>query len=284
MQNKSTIKGLLMGLGLVLITSIGAFSQDGMKPDKVLLNDGKILEGQVVERDDSAITFRAEGDTTHTIIALTDITRIDFADGKIWQLSFGTLDKDAEDWQTKMAKYKNKVAVLPFVYEDHFNQHVDENMSLQVQLDCIKDIERVNNFLMLQDLDSVNAKLVQHSIDWRNIKTYLPAEIADVLEVEYVVYGSVTVTPIGKPNPEEDSFGTENQTLETPQGRREGASINEKRFETIVDLNIYNVLGETVYTNAHESFWQTPDAYHINLDYLVNESPMNMHVVKTKAE
>lgn len=245
--------------------------------DKVLMNNGEQLMGTVTVKDDSTYVLRhiMNADTTFMDLAKKDITRIDYADGRMEQLNFGELSEDAETWAEKMARYKGKVAVLPFVYEDSFSKHETDNMSLQTQMDCIKDIEAVNTVLEIQDLDSVNMKLVENNIDWKNIRDYLPAEIADMLEVEYIVYGTVTVTPIGQPNPEEDKFGTENQTLETPQGRREGDTMAPKKFETIVDLNIYNVLGETVYSNAHESFWQTPDAYNMNLKYLVDESPFN---------
>lgn len=263
-----------------LLCFLFSFGQEEMKSDKILLNDGEVLQGEVIKKDDAIVTFKAEGESEKTMIALADITRIDYSDGKVWQINFGQLEEGTIDWNEKMALYKNKVAVLPFVYKDNYNE-VQQNKSLEVQLNCIKDIERVNSNVEVVSLDSVNARLNRKSINWRNIGKYMPAEVADIVQAEYIVYGKVTVTPLGDKEANADSFGTENQTIDTPQGRREGASISPKRFETIVSLNIFNILGETVFSNARESFWQTPDAYHINLDYLVNESPLNMHMIKS---
>ncbi len=269
---------LLVVLTTLFVTeNISAQDSSETPMDKVLMNDGQQKVGQITMTNDTTVMLCqiVNQDTTFLSLHKNEITRIDYADGRMEQLSFGELSEDAVNWKEKIAKYKNKVAVLPFVYEDSFSKHETDNMSLQTQLDCITDIKAVNNVLIIQDMDSVNAKLIENEIDWKNIRNYLPAELADMLEVEYIVYGTVTVTPIGEPNPKEDKFGTENQTLETPQGRREGDTMSPKKFETIVDLNIYDILGETVYSNAHESFWQTPDAYNMNLNYLVEESPFN---------
>lgn len=268
---------------LALFAFMLSYSQEEIKTDKVLLNDGHIMLGKVVKQDDSVISFIRAGELSERMIALADVTRIDYADGKVWQVSFGELEEDAKDWNTKMALYKNKIAVLPFVYQDDYNEDVPQSKSLEVQLNCIKDIERVNTLVEVLPLDSVNARLDRNNVNWRNIGKYMPAEVADIVGAEYVVYGKVIVTPLGdKEAKKPDSFGTENQTKDNPQGRREGVSINPKRFETIVSLNIFNILGEIVFSNAHESFWQTPDAYHINLGYLVDKSPLNMHMIKSK--
>jgi len=275
---KKTLLSILFAFAIVF-----AYSQDEVQTDKVLLNDGHVMVGEVVKQDDSVITFIRAGELSERIIALADVTRIDYADGKVWKISFGEMDEDTKDWDTKMALYKNKIGVLPFVYDDDYNEDVPQSKSLEVQLNCIKDIERVNNSVDVLHIDSVNARLDRNNINWRNIGKYMPAEVADIVGAEYVVYGKVIVTPLGdKEAKKSDSFGTENQTVDNPQGRREGVSINSKRFETIVSLNIFNILGETVFSNAHESFWQTPDAYHINLDYLINQSPLNMHMIKSK--
>jgi len=274
---KKSILSILAALTLII-----SYGQEE-KVDKILLNDGHVMQGEVIKQDDAVLTFIPSGKSDEKMIALADVTRIDYSDGKVWEVSFGNLEEGTIDWDAKMAMYKNKIGVLPFVYQDDYNEDVPRSKSLEVQLNCIKDIERVNSSVQMIPLDSVNARLDRNNINWRNIGKYMPAEIADIVGAEYVVYGKVIVTPLGdKEAKKPDSFGTENQTIDNPQGRREGTSINPKRFETIVSLNVFNILGETVFSNAHESFWQTPDAYHINLDYLVNQSPLNMHMIKSK--
>ena len=275
------MKKILFSLLAVLFVQL-AYSQDAAKMDTITLNDGRQLVGEVTKQDDAVVSFIPSGEEAAKMISLSDVTRIDYADGKTWEIGFGELEEGTIDWNAKMEKYRNKIAVLPFVYEDNYNENVPQTKSLEVQLDCIKDIERVNTNVEVIPLDSVNARLDRENVNWRNIGKYIPAEVADIVGAEYIVYGKVIVTPLGEKKEPKDSFGTENQTIDNPQGRREGASINTKNFETIVSLNIYNILGETVYSDAHESFWQTPDAYHINLDYLINQSPLNMHMIKSK--
>ncbi len=267
----------ILPLVFTLILGLGTYAQNSKSAtDKILLNNGKEVTGKVISNEAKMIGVKNPETKDTVYVNKTDITRIDYADGRVDQINFGTLSSGAESWEERMKKYKNKVAVLPFVYEDHYNKHEHDNMSLQTQLDCINNIRSVNDQLIIQHMDTTNMKLVENEIDWKSIKEYSPAEVADILEVEYIVYGTVEVEPIGKPNKKENSFGTENQTLETPQGRRENPSISPKKFETLVDINIYDILGETVYSNAHESFWQTPDAYNQNLMYLIEESPFNI--------
>ena len=271
------LKPVFVTLSLLFLFGGNLFSQDKNSLDKVFLMSGLIKVGDVKAQDETTITMHLTGQDIPVRIDKSDIVRIDFGDGETELLNFGLPPRSYVDWETKMKMYQNRIAVVPFVYADAYNKNVKENISLIVQKDCIEDLKRVNDYLKMQPADSTNLLLAQNDIDWTNIRDYSPGEICDKLGVQYVVYGSVLVTPIFGSQASSDSFATENQTQEDPKGYRTGASISPKHFETIVDVNIFDVLGETVYTNAQQSFWDTPNAYHINLDYLINESRFNQH-------
>lgn len=263
-------------LTLVFTLSLGvSIAQDKVENDKLMMVDGEQVTGKVLSTKGTNVVFLAANDTIDELIPKGEIMSIHFADGEIVQLSMGYVDRNAETWEAKMNRVKNKVAILPFVYTDHYTKHEKGNKSVETQMNCAADIKAVNDELSIQNIDSTNAILMRNGINWENVRHYVPAEIAAMLNVEFIVLGTVDVEPVGKKNTKEKEFGTENQTLETPKGRREGAAITEKKFETIVDVNIYDILGETVYSNSQQSFWQTPDAYNKNLTYLINESPFN---------
>lgn len=265
-------------LSLVIIISFGTLqAQDEGKSDqdKLMMVDGEQMMGKVISTKGTNVTFLAASDTLDELIPKEEIMSIHFADGEIVQLSMGFINRKAETWEAKMKRVNNKVAVIPFVYTDHFTEHEKGNMSLETQMNCVADIKAVNDVLDIQSADSTNAILARNDINWENIRHYVPAELASMLDVEFVVLGTVDVEPVGKDNKKENEFGTENQTLETPKGRKEGVALVPKKFATMVDVNIYDILGEVVYTNAQQSYWQTPDAYNMNLEYLINQSPFN---------
>jgi hypothetical protein len=262
----------------VLASQIFAQSEN---TDRIVMTNSQIKHGKISDRTETYFTLNINNGEMIDTLRRTEVLRIEYANGTMEQVSFGKLNKEVLSWNEKLDLYRNKAAILPFVYTDTYSTGSSlENMSLVVQEQCRKGLEEVNDVLWLQPSDSTNKLLTKYGIDWLNIRKYRPADLCDMLGVTYIFYGSVIIKPKGGATSGSDAYAVENQTTETPDGRREGASISPKHIETIVDLNIYDILGETVFTKAEQSFWESVHAYQINLDNLINDTRFNIKKVK----
>jgi len=123
-----------------------------------------------------------------------------------------------------------------------------------------------------------------------NIQGFTMGEICNILGVEYVVQGVVTIEKTTQTN--------YNSSYSTTKGKGEklhlnsngkligdlygsgktktssfGSSTSVQNYSTSILINIYNDKGDNIFSQDHSSFWQTEDAYKITLKYLAKKSP-----------
>ena len=97
-------------------------------------------------------------------------------------------------------------------------------------------------------------------------------EVCEMLGVEYVVMGTVTIEKKG-------STGYSNQSVYTNNSNKgyvgiSGSSSTTEQFKTNVELFIYNNDGNLVYSKSRNSFFNTSDAFQMSIQYILKRSPI----------
>jgi hypothetical protein len=161
-----------------------------------------------------------------------------------------------------------------------------------IQSDTYRIFRSKSAILEFQDPTTTNALLSKAGVTNNNLNGYTMGEIADILGVEYLVQGVVSI--------QKTSVSTFNSTNSTSKAKvndkarvdQNGKIIGDiwnsgtkktssstfgsqtQNYSTNITMNIYTDKGENVYSKDHESFWQTPDAYKVTLSFLAKRSPL----------
>lgn len=143
--------------------------------------------------------------------------------------------------------------------------------------------------LHFQDPATTNAFLSKAGINNNNIEGFTMGEISNILGVEYLVQGFVSI--------EKTSVSAFSNTNSTSKGNKayvdnKGNIIGDiwnsgkqktnsstfgsqtQNYTTNITMNVYTDKGDNIFNKDHESFWQTQDAYKITLDYLARRTPV----------
>ncbi len=269
---------MLVVAGLLLGTAFTALAQG--QNDVIYMLDGKQMEGKVTSMGSSTIKFTYKGEALEYELSKDDINKITFTSGRTEIIH----DAAAAAKTTSTAEErKDKIAVLPFDYITNDGTVMAESMRDVVQSACYKSIKENTGSLNLQDPATTNALLAKNSISFDNIKTFTPKEIAEILAVEYVVYGTANVqnkgaftygsgvtTTTGKENTDKNKNTTKKTTNTAVTSSSSSTLIT---YNTHIDLSIYNDQGAGIYTESRESFGSGQDAYIATINYLVKRCP-----------
>ena len=187
-----------------------------------------------------------------------------------------------------MESHHNKVAVLPFAYiKDESNG--SKAISERIQAETFSFFNKHNSGLKYQDPKTTNALLIKAGVNNNNIQGYTMGEIANILEVEYVIQGTVSVQ---KTTQSVFSNSTSKTTKNNDKlhidkhgklignifsdGKRKtttsSSSTAIQNYATSMMMNIYNDRGDNIFSQNHTAFWNTQDAYKITLKYLAKRT------------
>jgi hypothetical protein len=177
-----------------------------------------------------------------------------------------------------------RVAVMPLVYLGDGSEGREEEMRYQLQDVVVSYMSRSAAELKFMDAAEVNALLYKKGIGADNIRQYTPRELARLLNVEYVIMGSLIQDP-GNIVTTENNFNTRRQTIEhrgrygdrlrvTGRNWHTGNSVTRQHIKTQVSISIYNETGDRIYTKSRESILTESDAYRFALQYLLKRTPL----------
>lgn len=260
---------ILVSSCLILLVFTGeSYAQESF--DKILMNSGEQKIGKVMAIDEESIKFVHRDETLTYTIAKQDINKIEFASGRIEVIT--PVNEMPEDQAGQLQPHHNVIAVLPFAFVSNAGGNLPDKMNTKVQSDCARLLRKSTRQFTVQDPIKTNAQLGKHKITSDNITTYTPDEIAHILNVEYVIYGSVTVTQTGATTTGGDYFNANDKGRKVT-GFNLSTTTSTSQFSTDVEMNVYNETGENIFSRSHESFWQTDDAYEITLQWLLKRSP-----------
>ncbi len=243
------------------------------RTDKVLMTTGEVKQGQVVGVDDQTITFVHQNETIQYTLKKTDISKIEFASGRIEV--FNPVQPDFQGSNgTNLADHHNKVAILPFSYIRDGAQLKGDIMERKVQREFFSLLKGHVGVLKVLDPEGVNAALIKHNINGENIYQFTIPELANFLGVEYIVQGTLTINQSGT-----SSFGsTYGQAKSKSWNKVSGYSLSSTsttvQYHTIVDLVLYNDSGEAVRSQTKESVWPNDNAYDMTFRYLIKRMPI----------
>lgn len=280
-------KLILIILLLTLNTLIFAQS-DNKNNDIILKTNGEEMEGNIKEINDDDIKFIYKNESIVYKINKSDIVKITFGSGRVE--FFNKLVTQGSSKKFSLEDHHNKVAVLPFGYIKD-QRDGSKAMSNKIQRETFSLFNKNKANLSFQSTQTTNALLIKAGVRNNNIQGYTMGEICNILSVEYIIQGVVSVEKTTQNSITTGSSTTKkksNNAYVNKNGKIIGDifgsgkkkttstsfSTNIQNYATSMTINIYNDRGDSIFSQDHTSFWNTQDAYKITLKYLAKRSPL----------
>jgi hypothetical protein len=176
--------------------------------------------------------------------------------------------------------FGRRVAVLPL----YFIGDAPEEMRYRLQEMAHRFLSSNSVELKFQDPSYTNALLAKKGVTLEDLRGYMPAELALLLQVDYVVTGRVTVEHVASSTHEHSTRQAiyrrgnrghhHHQQYSRPREHTHSHTRTTEQFSTWIDLSIHNSSGETIYTKSRKSILYDADAYKNGLHYLLKRSPL----------
>ncbi len=261
------------------------FAQQPGKNDVILKLDGDELTGKVLKINDGDVEFTYAGETLVYNIKKTDIMKITFGSGRIQvfnkpQQAPAQSQPQAPATQSSapqgnLEDHHNKVAILPFGFIRD-GLPADDAVGEQVQNECYAFMSKHAGVYTILPPRTTNAQLIKAGINRQTIKGYTMEDICNVLGVEYVVDGLVTLNKTTQTVSQSNSGSTKSKDDDGKDRKYNSYSYgtSTQNFQTKLSLAIYNDKGTAVYDHDRTAFFNTQDAYTNTLEYLLKRSPL----------
>jgi len=240
--------------------------------DTIVMTDGSELRGKVVKYNPNDLTFVHQNETLEYTVSKKDISKITFSSGRIEYLN----DSKVSTNTSQTGDYRNKVAILPFSYVKD-QESSNETMTKKIQQETYTVFNSKKATLKFQDPTETNAILFKAGINESNLQGYTMGEICHILNVEYAISGTVSIE---KTNVYTSNYGSSNTNVSQ---KNNGAKVNStgssssttyQNYSTGITMNIFNINGDNLFTQNHNSFWPYENAYKTTLDYLAKRTPL----------
>lgn len=254
---------------LLFTLSFSVVAQD--KVDHVLMISGETKAGQVVGIAANTIEFIHQGESLKYSLNKADISKIEFASGRIEVYNEMPDAKEAGE----LLDHHNKVAVLPFIYIRNGEQLKGDAVERKVQGEFFSLMQGHIGILNAQSTQETNAILAKNGINDENFVQYTMPEIANLLGVEYIIQSTLEINEKGTTSYNGSSlFLKENQAGNKVSGSSFGASSTQVQYQTNLTQILFNDEGESIWTRTKESFWPNQDAYKETLKFLLKRMPI----------
>lgn len=270
------MKKLLLAL-LFLISLISMKAQE--KYDNVIFTNGVEYSGRVTQVAGDSISFVHKNESLTYRFAKSKIFRIEFGSGRTE--IFTTIESENGKDKIVMPVYntpqsaavvvkKKTVAILPFRY---LSRGYNPEMPYTIQREYYIQAVRLGSNFVYQDPSITNAVLLRKGIDPQQLRGYSADELCNILGVSYLVMGQVNMVSTGFTS---TSSATNRPTtvFGKPVNVTTTTTTGKENFSTTVTVNVFNTNGGLLYNRSKQSFWNTPDAYKITIDYLLKRSPL----------
>ena len=282
----------LFGTFLLLVFSGNLEITAQEKVDVVIMTNGDIKQGKVTGVTQTQIKFRYAGEEFDYEFSKSEVAKVQFASGRVEEFSKNAVDAASPSAGSALPSANapandpsrhNKIAVLPFDFISNENMET-ESMRNLIQNTAANDIREQYQSLDLQDPMVTNAKLAKNNVSFENLKSFTPSEIAVILGVEYVVYGTVHITNKGTStyggagttyNDKDTKSKEKGNTVERTKGSSytSVSSSTTVEYDTSVDLRLFNDQGKNLYSDSRHAFGNTIDAYEGSVSYMIKRTP-----------
>lgn len=270
---------LLSLIGILFFVSIPELISQN---DTIFKNDGQQMVGKVMEVSTDNINFVYKNETINYTVPKKEINKITFASGRVEMMnSQPTATNRISHTPRNTAEHKNKVAILPFEYIR--NQDGGSNaMAQKIQNEAYSIFMKRKIDMKFQDPSTTNALLAKAGITGNIPASYTMIELCDILGVEFLVKGIVSVQKSGEnsySNTNVDAKKTDRKKNsgffeEVLSGSSSTSSSTTESFATSINMNIYNDKGENIFNQDHSAFWNMEDSYKTTLNYLAKRTPI----------
>lgn len=261
-------------LAAAILSAQGISTQ---KTDKIIFLDGAVKEGKVISLATETVRFAYRGETLDYEFDKKAIEKIEFASGRtelITEKKLPAIRKHGDS--------RNKVAIMPISYISDAGDAKSEEMRFQLQEIAINYLGRSAAELTFLDAATLNAQLLKKSINETNARQYTPKELAELLQVEYVIIGSVQqdkgemVTVTNSRNTRREAINHHHHYRAgiTRKNTRTSSSVTRQHIETYVSLSVFNEDGEMIYTKSRRSILSESHAYKNAIEYLLKRTPL----------
>lgn len=277
------MKRMLVTIAALLLFGLPLFAQNVARPkeDVIIKTNGDELRGKITEVDDDLVKFVYTNETVTYTIKKSEILKVTFSSGRIEVYNKKTLPSESGPEAKVPApvasaeSHHNKVAVLPFVMIRDGQQTADA-LGEQVQNECYALLSKHAGVFSIINPRTTNAILAKAGVTKQNIESYTMEDLCNILGVEYIVDGIVSINQ-GSTTSSQSNFGKmTNNSNKFNNGRFSSSSFatTQQNYQTGLTLNMYNEKGEGVYTEERKSFLSSQDAYLATLHYLLKRSPI----------
>jgi hypothetical protein len=250
--------------------------------DKVIMLSSETKEGKVTADNGTAIKFVYKGETLEYEIKKAEINKIVFASGRVELVNDAIATAKAAI--SAPGDRKNKIAVLPVDYSTNEGNATVESMRLRIQTETINSIKQNTATVQVQDPMTTNALLNKNNIQFDQLRSITPQEMATLLGVEYVVYTSINVTNKGTYSYGSGVTSTDGKKTTTYDANKDktktsGTTVTSNsasttvEYDTRVDFSMYNDQGTSLYSESRKAFGSGIDAYTASLNYLIKRCP-----------
>ena len=271
----------LIILSIFASFSISIFAQN----DIILKTNGDEMQGKITKINSNDLQFIYQNETLEYTFSKTNIVKITFASGRI-----EFFNKTSDKSNVSLEDHHNKVAILPFGYIKD-KETSNAIMTEKIQQETFTIFKKRAVVLKFQDPLTTNALLVKAGVQNNNLQGFTMGEICNILGVEYVIQGLVSIdkttqtflnssttnTQKKSSNPYVNSKGQIIGDVKNTQKTKSYSSSYAtavQNYQTNINMNVYNDKGASIFTKEHASFWQTQDAYLITLEYLAKRTPI----------
>lgn len=290
-------------LFLSVVLSFSAMAQNtkpaekSTKSDIVLKVNGDEMVGKITSISDNEVKFIYEGETLEYTIKKTDILKVTYSSGRVEFFNRQPLPsekkeaaaeaapapqasaKPARTYDVAAGDHHNKVAILPFGYIRD-GQSGAKEISIKVQTDAYTFLQKHSAGYTLLDPRTTNALLIKAGVTRDNIEGFTWDEICNILGVEYIIEGTVTIVKGMQSSSTNSSFNANNDGNGKSYNGNTRAygnttSTSAQYYGTSVLLNVFNDKNQNIYTDNHKAFLNSTNAqYNTTLEYLLKRIPL----------
>jgi TolB-like protein len=282
------MKNMFVKTSCLTLFVLLSFTLELIAQDKITLLSGEVKEGKISGITETIIKLRYPGEDFDYEIDKKTVSKIEFASGRVEVINpqSGTASASTKSLSGPVGNVDthNKIAVLPFEFISNDPGLTVESMRTLTQNSTANIIKKEYGLLTLQDPLTTNAILGKNNINHENAASFTPAEIAQLLGVEFVVFGTVNIVNKGS-STVGSSVGTfkekENNTYNNNSDNRKttgtaistGSTTTTVNYDTMVDFRLFNDRGENIYSESRHAFGTNIDAYKGSIEYMVRRTP-----------
>lgn len=277
MKKKYYKKTPLFLLGIIF--SLSMYAQD----DVILKSNGEEMHGKVTNISIDNLQFVYKNESVEYTVSKAEIEKITFSSGRI-----EFFNKKNNTSNSKLEEHHNRVAILPFGYIKD-QETSNAIMTKKIQQETYTIFKKKTAILKFQNPSTTNTLLAKSGVNNNNIEGYTMGEICNILNVEYVVQGLVSVEKSTVTNFSNTTTKSKtNKAYVDKKGRIVGDIWNNNKkttnsstfgtstqnYSTNITMNVFSDKGDNIFSKEHASFWQTQDAYKITLTFLAKRTPI----------